>query len=341
MHRPGQPRQIGFTLIELTIVMVVAGLLLVPLLRMAGSAVVSTRLKKTQSVLETASGALIAFAAANGGCMPFAADSEGGLPDTDAAGAASASPDTGQGVIGRHAGDLPWADLGLTNSFLDGDGLRIQYYVATPYTDSNATSPVLQCDAGFRGFPYDMNVEYQAPASAPLWVYATPNAGVRTLYEIPVGYTLFVAGTPSDDAPEADVNVMPHPDPLPNPLLQLLKGPDISSATDGQNNPFDDDIENLQNVFVLIAPGPNRNAGIDRRFSRDSAHKASAAGVTWALGTLDVDGIVFSSEPNADAADTANSGDDTLLNMTFEDFKKEMSKQGLNMEPVCENINSC
>ena len=338
MHRPGHN---GFTLIELAIVMVVAGLLLVPLLRMAGSAVVSTRLKKTQSVLETASGALIAFAAANGGCLPFAADSEGGLPDTDAAGAASASPDTGYGVIGRHAGDLPWADLGLTNSFLDGDGLRIQYYVATPYTDSNATSPVLQCDAGFRGFPYDKDVAYTAPVLAALWVYATPTNGVLTLYKLTAGAPLEISDPTSDDAPSLDADVTAHPDQLPNPLLQLLKGPDISSATDGQNNPFDDDIENLQNVFVLIAPGPNRNAGIDRRFSRDSAHKASAAGVTWALGTLDVDGIVFSSEPNADAADTANSGDDTLLNMTFEDFKKEMSKQGLNMEPVCENINSC
>ena len=121
-RRNGRP---GFTLIELAIVMVVAGLLLVPLLRMAGSAVVSTRLKKTQSVLETASEALIAFAAINGGCLPFAADAEGGLPDTDASGAASSTPDTGFRNGNQNAGDLPWAELGLTNDFLDGDGLTV------------------------------------------------------------------------------------------------------------------------------------------------------------------------------------------------------------------------
>ena len=337
MHRPGPPGQAGFTLIELAIVMVVAGLLLVPLLRMAGSAVVSTRLKKTQSILETASEALIAYAAENGGCLPFAADYEGGLPNTDASGTASATPDTGNGVVDQHAGDLPWADLGLTNSFLDGDGLRIQYYVATPYTDSNATIPVLKCDAGYRGFPYDMNVEYKAAALASLWVYATPTAGVLTLYELAEGKILEVAATPSDDAPSVHGDVTPHSDPLPNLLLRVLKGPDITV----QDDPYDDDTDNLQNVFVLIAPGPNRNAEIDRLFSRDSVHKGTSAGATWALSTLDVDDIVFSSEPDTDTTDTANSGDDTLLNMPFNDFKTEMRKYGLNMEAVCENVNSC
>ena len=343
LHRPGRSSQIGFTLIELAIVMVVAGLLLVPLLRMAGSAVVSTRLKKTQSILETASEALIAFAAANGGCLPFAADYEGGLPDTDASGTASATPDTGNGVVDQHAGDLPWADLGLTNSFLDGDGLRIQYYVATPYTDSNETTPVLQCDAGFRGFPYDEDVEYTAPDDGPLWLYATPTSGptsgILTLYQLPATMVLEISAPDAENTPylDADVATPPHADPLPNPLLQVLKGPDITVEDD----PFDDDTDNLQNVFVLIAAGPNRNAEIDRLFSRDSVHKGTSAGATWALSTLDVDDIVFSSEPDTDTTDTANSGDDTLLNMPFNDFKTEMRKYGLNMEAVCENVNSC
>ena len=76
----------GFTIIELAIVVVVAGLLLVPLLRIAGSSIISARLKETQSRLDTARDALVAFAAVNGGCLPFASDFEGGLPDTDASG---------------------------------------------------------------------------------------------------------------------------------------------------------------------------------------------------------------------------------------------------------------
>ncbi len=81
MCRPGQT---GLTLIEHAIIMVVAGQLLVPLIGITGSAVASNCAKSTQSALDTASEALVSFAAANGGCLPYAADDEGGLPDTDA-----------------------------------------------------------------------------------------------------------------------------------------------------------------------------------------------------------------------------------------------------------------
>ena len=90
---------------------------------------------------------------------------------------------------------------------------------------------------------------------------------------------------------------------------------------------------------MLIAVGPNRNASLDRLFIRDSTHKASAGGGDWALGVLNVDDVVFSTEPNAGAADSADDGDDTVLNMTFVDFKKEMSKFGLHMEALC--ISAC
>ena len=87
---------------------------------------------------------------------------------------------------------------------------------------------------------------------------------------------------------------------------------------------------------MLIAPGPNRNADLDRLFSRDSVHTNNTGGV-WTLSTTTVDGVLFSTEPNIDATDSANSGDDTLLVMSFTEFKAEMSKHGLNMEPVCES----
>ncbi len=324
-QRPGRPGQIGFTLIELAIVMVVAGLLLTPLLRMAGSAVVSTRLKKTQGVLEMAGEALISFAAVNGGCLPFAADDEGGLPDTDASGAASANPDTGDRNGNQRAGDLPWADLGLTNDFLDGDKLRIQYYVASPYTDATGSYPT-GCDAGFKGFQWVEGITYNAPQDAPIWVYDNdPTSGDRTLYKIKKNKSL-AAGTHPDDG---GASVTSLTDQLPDTLLQVRRGPDVTAASP-QN-----DVISQRNVFILIAPGGNRNADIDRLFSRDSTHVTSSGGV-WAVGTNTVDDYIFSSEPNMDAGDSADSGDDTMLVMSFTRFKAEMGKHGLNMEPVCE-----
>ena len=316
----------GFTIIELAIVVVVAGLLLVPLLRIAGSSIISTRLKETQSRLDTARDALVAFAAVNGGCLPFASDFEGGLPDTDASGAQS-TPDTGDRSSNQNAGDLPWADLGLTNAFIDGDNLRIQYYVATPYTDGNGVDPIT-CDAGFRGFQWDSGVTYDAPFATPIYVFDNdPGSGDRTLYEIKKNKSLAAGTHPSDGGND----VTAHPEQLPRLLLEVRRGPDVTNATGGQN-----DVISAQDVFVLIAPGPNRNADIDRLFSRDSVHTNNTGGV-WTLGTTTVDGVLFSTEPNIDATDSANSGDDTLLVMSFIEFKAEMSKHGLNMEPVCES----
>ncbi len=306
--------------------MVVAGLLLVPLLRMAGSAVISTRLKQTQSVLETASEALIAFAALNGGCLPYAADDEGGLPDTDASGSASATPDTGKSVFGRLAGDLPWADLGLTNQFLDGDGLRIQYYLATPYADTATDVNILTCEAGFRGFQWDSSVTYKAPSIESLWVYEfDPTTGVRSLYKIAQGTTQ-IAGTHPASGASVFLNQ------LPAILLEVRRGPDVTAA--GPQS----DVISSRNVFILIAPGRNRNAAIDRLFVHDSTHTTSGGG-TWNFGANPIDDYIFSSEPNVDASDSANSGDDTMLFMSFTQFKAEMSKHGLNMEPVC--VASC
>ena len=325
-HTTRRTGQIGFTLIELAILMVVAGLLLVPLLRMAGSAVISTRLKQTQSVLDTASEALIAFAAAHRGCLPFAADEEGGQPDTDSSGMASATPDTGFRNGNRNAGDLPWAELGLTNDFLEGEGLRIQYYVASPYTDDTGSYPN-DCNAGFRGFQWVPNGDYASPGSMPMWVYDFDPEGssVRTLFEIKPGRDID-DNHPTDEPDD----VIAHSDQLPATLLQVRRGPDVTAASP------QDDVISSQNVFILIAPGRNRNTDIDRLFVRDSTHTMSG-GAVWALGINDIDDHIFSSEPNVDTSDTANSGDDTLLIMSFQDFRAEMSKYGLNMEPVCEN----
>ena len=247
--RRGQARKrSGFTLIELAIVMVVGGLLLVPLIRMAGSAVINDREERTQLALEAASEALISFAAAHSGCLPFASDSEGGLPDTDSAGLIASAPDTGARGTNQNAGDLPWALLGLTNAFLDGDGLRIQYYVATPYTDGNAVDPII-CEAGFKGFQWDSSVTYIASASNPLWIYDyDPASGVRTLYEIKKSKSLAAGVHPFDGGADVNQSI----EQLPTALLEVRRGPDVTGAAPQS------DVISSQNVFVLIAPGNKR-----------------------------------------------------------------------------------
>lgn len=328
-HKPRRERRerSGFSLLELTIVIVVAGLLLVPLIRMAGEAIISDRVQKTQSVLEIASKALISHAAVHGGCLPFAADPEGGYPDTDASGAASALPDTGEELDLVGAGDLPWSDLGLTNAFLDGDGLRIQYYVASPFSDEKEG-----CVAGFRGFPYSAGVTYITEDKEEIYVYDfDPDTGNRTLYEIEEAgkgeINILPAGTHPSDA--VSTSIIEYSNPLPDELLQVRRGPDVTAAAPQS------DVISSQNVFILIAPGNNRNPDIDRLFVRDSTHTKSN-GAVWTLGINTVDDHIFSSEPNVGAADPSDDGDDTVFVMSFTRFKAEMGRHGLNMEPVCE-----
>ncbi len=353
----GQRSRAGFTIIELAIVIVVISVLLMPLLRIAASSIGATRIQDTGAALETARDALVAFAASNNGCLPFAADFEGGLPDTDATGVVtSSSVDTGFGTATptpKHGGDLPWAELGLTNSFLDGDDLRVQYYVASPYTDDDLVEAGVTCVAGFRGFQWDSSVKYigglaDGTPPEPLYVYFS--AGGRKLYKIigtlPAGIspdTPCVAA--GDPLPEC---TGPGPNPVteditvtfdaafPDGLVQVRRGPDVINGGASEITPV-----SAQTVFVLIAPGKNRNAARGRTHVRDANHVRNASGATWPLDFI-FDGtnfsyeVIFSATQNIDGSDSNNDGDDTLLVMSFTNFKAALSKYGLNMESVCE-----
>ncbi len=127
-------------------------------------------------------------------------------------------------------------------------------------------------------------------------------------------------------------------DALPYPLLEVRQGPDVITGIDKQT-----DKVSAQNVFVLIAPGKNRNAVADRAYVRDSNHVGDAAGGPWPLNVhlldppwANVDAVVFSNARNTDATDGGNDGDDTLLVMSFNDYKAALSRYGLNMEPFCD-----
>ncbi len=142
--------QRGFSVSGVATVVVIIGMFVVPFMRFAATSIEARQIQDaatSETVLERARDALVAFAAANNGCLPFAADFEGGLPDTDATGVAGSYIDTGVGATDVLAGDLPRADLGLTDSSLNGDQLRVQYYVASAYAD-----PTGNCGARFRGF---------------------------------------------------------------------------------------------------------------------------------------------------------------------------------------------
>ena len=310
--------QRGFTVIELAIVLVVSSLLLVPLLKLAFSAIGGNRDQQTEAAFEKAVDALVTYADGNNGCLPFAADSEGGLIDTDPAG--DPLTDTGIGVDGQHAGDLPWAELGLLEStrggfFRDGDFLRIQYYVATPYADAG-----INCSAGFRGQEWNPQVAY----AAGLYVYDTTDPSDLKLFEITGP---LAAGTHpgNDGAPATDVT-----EALSDELLVVKRGPDIAGASNNQKDEI-----STQNVFVLIAVGKNRNANLDRLYMRDANHASKGTGDPWALGLSDVDGVVFSMTHDVSGADRQDDGDDTLRVMSFIEYKSRLAALGKIMQPIC------
>lgn len=132
----------GFTFIELALALAVLGMLLLPLTHTLSQLQTRKRAEATMQALQNAKEALLNYAVHHQGCLPHAADSEGGLRDTDSAGI-SGVPDTGsvrqsiepaEGNEGQRAGDIPWADLNLSGMGIDGDQLRLQYYVASPFT---------------------------------------------------------------------------------------------------------------------------------------------------------------------------------------------------------------
>ena len=324
--RPADPKnsgsQSGFSVFDTVNAVAIVGVLVAPMIAATSSLMDVTRTRATENALATARDALVAYAAAHDGCLPFAADFEGGLPDTDHSG--NPSTDTGVGVVNTYSGDLPWSELGLTSSFLDGDGLRIQYFVASAYTDGD-TSDEDPCAAGSRGREWNPSLTYD-DTSPEKYVYYTPSGSERQLYKI-VG--ALQEGSSPDSANASDVKNITQK--LPAQLLAVRRGPKITGPG-GQS-----DVLSAQNVFVLIAAGKNRNVLLDQAHFRDANHAGNKDGSLWPSSSnkLVVDSMVFASIHNVDATDDINDGDDTLLVMSMTNFMVELSKYHLIVGPIC------
>jgi prepilin-type N-terminal cleavage/methylation domain-containing protein len=116
-------RKSGFTLIELTIVLVIIGIIISIIATVLPSLIESGKIKKTRAILEKVDYALQGYLTANGR-LPFA-DS-----DTD-----------GQGDSGTYFGNLPFRDLGISSGD-DVWGNRIKYGV---YSDLTTTTTATFC----------------------------------------------------------------------------------------------------------------------------------------------------------------------------------------------------
>ncbi len=323
--RPGGPArrrdrrdtQKGFTLPELVVTLAAVGAILSPVLEAVDSSMDTIRAEQNETILDTARETLIRYAARNDGCLPFAADWEGGLPNTDQNGATGYF-DNGVAKNDTRAGDLPWTDLGLGDSFRDGQGLRIQYYVASQYADFGSG-----CAAAAKGEDWNQLVAYDGTPSDPIYLYFTPPGGSRGLYEVDA---TLAAGTRPDIGGFTEVGVS-----LPGNLLELRRGPDIKAAGSEQ------DILSAQNIFVLIATGDNINAisSIDLPFMRDENHRANGSGgAPWNLNQNNIDDVRFSATHEYNAEDEAASGDDTLLVTSFLSFKSDLRSFGVRLESI-------
>jgi prepilin-type N-terminal cleavage/methylation domain-containing protein len=123
-------RQPGFTLVEMSVVLVVVALLLGSLLVPLSTQVDQRQGAETELMLEDAREALIGFAMVNGR-LPRPAQSS-----TNGAEKATGSC-TGPNATINCTGFLPWATLGLPR--FDGYGKQLRYSVAPLYAESAIT----------------------------------------------------------------------------------------------------------------------------------------------------------------------------------------------------------
>lgn len=126
--------QVGFTLIELAIVLVILGLVLGGLVVPLAAQVQSRKVKETEALISEIKESLYGYAIANGRLPCPATIATNGLEnrrnDNAAAGAVDAKTDGCRG--GNYVGFLPWASLGVAETDLWGN--RYLYRVTNEFT---------------------------------------------------------------------------------------------------------------------------------------------------------------------------------------------------------------
>lgn len=131
------PRQQGFTLVELALVMGIVALLLgglmVPVARMLEQKATAT----TQAALDTAQQAILGYALLNQRLPCPAAGSDGVASTYDTVNGCSPHPAPAFSDLADASwGYLPWATLGVSGA--DAWGNRLRYTVSTPLTNTNS-----------------------------------------------------------------------------------------------------------------------------------------------------------------------------------------------------------
>jgi prepilin-type N-terminal cleavage/methylation domain-containing protein len=197
-RRPPRHGERGFTLIELAIVMAVAGLMLAGAMKLLGGQLDQSRLKATRERLQMAYEALVTHYVTHRH-LPCPADGALASPDADYG---RARPETGGPCAAVAAINqvVPWRTLGLQEELsFDGWRQRLSYHVSAPLTTTGAAGPG---DLAVR------NGAASAPGSTELTgaaAFVVASRGENGLGAwLPSGQRKSTAGIPTHEAENAD-----------------------------------------------------------------------------------------------------------------------------------------
>ena len=211
----------GFTLIEMTMVMMIVGLLLAGLLPNLYAQMESRRINETRKQLEEIKEALVGFVIINGR-LPCPADSLIPTGQLNAGKEAKTGPACTNITNNRASGVIPWAALGINET--DAWGRRFTYSIASyfaddfgnnTYTYNTSSNPCVPnpaptqssfalCSPGnlvvAASATYTANITDNAPA-----VIVSHGANGLGAY-MPNGGNIPITGASSDEASNADNN---------------------------------------------------------------------------------------------------------------------------------------
>ena len=127
-------RALGFTLVELAVVLLVVTLLLGSVLVPLATQVEQRRLGEAERLLDDTREAIIGFAMINGRLpRPATSASDG----EELSGTCTSLPDPGKDAVANCTGFVPWATLGVSR--LDPWGKQLRYSVAPAFADGLLT----------------------------------------------------------------------------------------------------------------------------------------------------------------------------------------------------------